>query len=113
MPFPNGYVELLEKLSVAFTAYKVRTGHAPLLVGGAATAIMTTGSFMSGDFDIIAPDDESFGLAMEENGFIGEDRVGHMPKGFYHPEHPEYGFEQVSGQPRSKGARIGGVWCIR
>jgi hypothetical protein len=36
---------------------------------------------------------------MEENGFIGEDRVGYMPKGFYHPEHPEYGFEQVSGQP--------------
>jgi hypothetical protein len=60
MAFPEGYVELLEKLAAAFTSYGDRTGNFPLLVGGAATAIMTTGSFMSGDFDIIAPDDAVF-----------------------------------------------------
>lgn len=99
MSFPAGYVELLEKLAVAFSAYRDRAGHPPLLVGGAATAIMTVGLFMSGDFDIIAPDDEAFLDAMVGNGFLKEDRAGQMPKGFYHPEHPEYGFELVTGPP--------------
>lgn len=97
MPFPPGYVELLEKLAVAFSTYRDRTGYPPLLVGGAATAIMTVGLFMSGDFDIIAPDDQALSDAMVTNGFLVENRIGEMPKGFYHPQHPEYGFELVAG----------------
>lgn len=109
MSFTPGYVELLEKLAVAFSAYRDRTGHLPLPVGGAATAIMTVGLFMSGDLDIIAPNNEAFLEAMAESGFSKEDRIGQMPKGFYHPEHPEYGLELVSGPPfdgRSDPSRL-------
>jgi hypothetical protein len=99
MPFPAGYVELLEALAEAFTYYRQRTGVSPLLVGGAAAAIMTAGAFMSGDFDIIAEDDIAFAEALEQAGFVIDRRPGRLRGGFYHPDFPEYGVEQVSGPP--------------
>ena len=65
--------------------------------GGAATAIYTAGQFASADFDVVAGQDEVFNAAMAEHGFVREDRVGHLLFGFYHSEHPGYGFQQVSG----------------
>jgi hypothetical protein len=44
MSFPAGYIELLEGLAVSLTTYENETGFAPLLVGGAAAAIMTAGA---------------------------------------------------------------------
>lgn len=99
MPFPAGYVELLEALAEAFTYYRQRTGVSPLLVGGAAAAIMTAGAFMSGDFDIIAEDDAALAEALEQAGFVIDGRPGRLRGGFYHPDFPEYGVEQVSGPP--------------
>lgn len=97
MAFPTDYVPLLEILAEAFTRYEAETGVAPVLVGGAATAILTVGAFMSGDFDIVAGNDEAFARAMASAGFKSEERLGRLLGGFYHPDYPEYGIELVSG----------------
>lgn len=97
MAFPTDYVSLLERLAEAFTRYEAETGIAPMLVGGAATAILTAGAFMSGDFDIVAGNDEAFARAMEAAGFQIDARTGKLLGGFYHPAFPEYGVELVSG----------------
>ena len=52
---------------------------------------------MSGDFDIIAENDDAFADAMTKCGFVADERVGRLRGGFYHPDHPEYGIELVSG----------------
>ena len=67
-----------------------------MLVGGAATALYTDGEFLSWDFDIVAGMDEEFTLAMLPHGFQREDRSGHLLVGFYHPDHPGYGVQQVT-----------------
>ena len=97
MPLPVDYVELLEVLAAAFSLYTKKSGATAVLVGGAATAIVTAGSFMSGDFDVVASDDDAFHDAMLATGFVPEDRVGHLSRGFYNPDFPAYGVELVSG----------------
>lgn len=97
MAFPIDYVAMLGALAVAFTRYESETGIPPLLVGGAATAILTAGAFMSGDFDIIAGNDEAFARAMDSAGFKLDGRPARLLGGYYHPEFPEYGVELVSG----------------
>jgi hypothetical protein len=97
MPLPVDYIELLEILAIAFSRYRERSGASAVLVGGAATAIVTAGSFMSGDFDVVAADDTAFDDAMLATGFLPEDRLGHLLRGFYHPGYPAYGVELVSG----------------
>lgn len=52
---------------------------------------------MSGDFDVVAADADQFNAAMLAQGFQREDRGGRLLRGFYHPDHPRYGFEMVSG----------------
>jgi hypothetical protein len=68
-----------------------------VLVGGAATAIYTAGAFPSGDFDIVAADDAAFAECMLAHGFRREDKPRYLLGGFYHPEYPAYGVQQVSG----------------
>jgi hypothetical protein len=97
MALPAEYLVLLERLAEAFGAYEAATGSLPVLVGGAAAAIQTGGEFMSADFDIVAADDAAFERAMEAAGFVAEDRKGRLLRGFYHPDFPAYGVEQVSG----------------
>jgi hypothetical protein len=98
MPLNEDYLAALETLAVACDRYRVATGGEAVLVGGAATAILTDGAFMSGDFDLVAPADHAFETAMLEAGFLKEHRPGFVLRGFYHPDHPDYGFEPVSGQ---------------
>ena len=97
MPLPPDYLNALELLGRAFELYRDRTGTAAVLVGGAAAAIYTAGQFPSGDFDVVAPMDAAFEAAMVAQGFQREDCPGHRLGGFYHPDCPAYGFQQVSG----------------
>ncbi len=87
----------LMPLSRVFEAYAKITGHSPVLVGGAATAIYTAGMFPSGDFDVVAASDNTFNNAMLDQGFIRENRAGKLQIGFYHPSHPNFGYQQVTG----------------
>lgn len=97
MPLPDDYIDALCTLGRAATRYRVETGGEMVLVGGGATAILTAGSFYSADFDLVAMVDDAFERAMLAEGFRPEDRQGHLLIGYYHPDHPAYGFQQVSG----------------
>lgn len=48
----------------ALTAYEAATGYCAVLVGGAAVVLHTQGAFMSGDFDVHAPNEVSSDLAL-------------------------------------------------
>jgi hypothetical protein len=98
MALPEGYLTVLERLGRVFGAYHQHTGDRAVLVGGAATVIYTAGTFLSADFDIVASASDAFDVALIAEGFRREERTGHLMVGFYHPDHPEYGFQQVSGQ---------------
>ncbi len=68
-----------------------------VLVGGAAAAIHTDGAFMSADFDVVASNDAAFVQAMAAAGFVDDDKALHGQGGWYHPAHPQFAVEQVSG----------------
>lgn len=97
MTLPADYIDLLSELARAFAAYEAETGVWPVLVGGAAAAIQTAGEFMSGDFDVVAGNDEAFAHAMLSSGFTVDERIGRIAGGYYHPAYPRYGVELVSG----------------
>jgi len=97
MPLPDDYMAALEQLAAVFSEYHEVTGWTAVLVGGAAAAIYTDGQFPSGDFDIVAAGTDALDKLMVKHGFIPEDRQGYLHVGFYHPRHPGYGFQHVSG----------------
>ncbi|AQS85348.1 MAG: hypothetical protein ABF876_01110 [Acetobacter aceti] len=97
MSIPISFLDALSELAGVFGIYKQETGHDAVLVGGAATVLYTAGVFSSGDFDFIVIDDALFEKAMLRSGFIKEDRQGRLRMGYYHPMHPQYGFQAVSG----------------
>lgn len=94
---PASFLEALAELAGAFRLYRETVGHDAVLVGGAATVLYTAGAFSSGDFDFVVIDDQVFGNVMAKCGFIKETRSGRLHIGYYHPQHPEYGFQAVSG----------------
>lgn len=98
MALPEPYLQILEMLAAACTAYEKATGLSPVLVGGGAVAIQTQGAFMSGDFDLFAPNDEVLDCCLRAVGFVAEERLGRLRGGYYHPEFPAYGIEAISGQ---------------
>ena len=97
MSLPEEYVAALGELGAAFAAYRAETGHEAVLVGGAAAAIHAKGAFMSADFDVVAICDDAFARAMETAGFVADRHTGHGLLGWYHPDFPQFGVEQVSG----------------
>jgi len=52
---------------------------------------------MSADFDVVAGDDIAFGKAMAAAGFVDDEKAMHGQGGWYHPAHPQFAVEQVSG----------------
>lgn len=46
---------------------------------------------MSGDLDIVAPNDELLTEALLSAGFLLDERIGRLGGGFYHPRYSEYG----------------------
>lgn len=96
MSLPPEYLAALDPLAVAFSAYESATANSAILVGGAAAAIHTDGAFMSADFDVVAGNDAAFESAMAAAGFVDDDKAVHG-RGWYHPDHPQFEVEQVSG----------------
>ncbi len=97
MALPPDYLAALGPLADAFAAYESATGSVAILVGGAAAAIHTDGAFMSADFDVVAPYDRAFAEAMATAGFVDDEKAVHGLGGWYHPDHPQFAVEQVSG----------------
>ncbi|CAM4207728.1 Nucleotidyltransferase family protein [Novosphingobium lubricantis] len=97
MSLPSEYLAALAPLADAFSAYEKATGRLAVLVGGAAAAIHTDGAFMSADFDVVAGNDTAFDQAMAAAGFVDDEKALHGQGGWYHPAHPQFAVEQVSG----------------
>jgi len=97
MALPEKFLVLLSKLSRACAHYEELTGRHAVIVGGAAAAIYTAGDISTGDIDVIAGNDTAFARALQEEGFVTERRQARLLGGYYHPDLPAYGVEQVSG----------------
>lgn len=97
MSLPPEYLAALAPLADAFSKFEKATGRLAVLVGGAAAAIHTDGAFMSADFDVVAGDDAAFDKAMTAAGFVDDEKAVHGQGGWYHPAHPQFAVEQVSG----------------
>jgi hypothetical protein len=73
------YMSALRLLGRVCEEYRRRTdGDRAWLVGGASVVIFTDGFFHSGDFELVAADEQLFEEIILEFGFIKDDRVGHL-----------------------------------
>ncbi len=91
------YVAALLALGRVCEAYRQRVGANAYLVGGAAVAIFTDGTFHSADFDLVVAADDAFHEILLAHGFVPEDRQGKLRVGYYHPDHPQFGWQLVTG----------------
>jgi hypothetical protein len=91
------YVSALVALGRVCKEYRTRTGGPAYLVGGAAVAIFTQGTFHSADFDLVVAFEDAFHKILLDHGFIPEDRGGKLLVGYYHPDHPQFGWQLVTG----------------
>jgi hypothetical protein len=80
------YLEALCLLSRAFDLAEKRGAPRPIVVGGSAVEFYTGGEITSGDFDLVAVDEDIIGEALLDVGFRREDRRGVQLGGFYHPD---------------------------
>lgn len=82
------FLAALDLLARASTIM-VAAGHAaPILVGGAVVEFDTLGAVTTGDFDVVAADQEALDSALRAVGFRREDRAGRRLGGWYHAALP-------------------------
>ena len=106
--FLPAFVAALRLLSDAEEEVAAASQPRPVLVGGAAVELWTTGRYLSGDLDLLTPDTSAIEAALLARGFRREDRQGWLRRGLYHPELC-FGIEFVSGQlfdGRADAARL-------
>ena len=95
--FTPEFVEALRLIGSAMEDLRAAGLQCPVLVGGAALQLWTTGRYVSGDFDLVGVDPTPMESALIARGFRREDRPGHLLRGLYHPE-LDLGVEFVSGR---------------
>lgn len=95
--FTPEFVEALRLLGSAMEEVTAAGQQCPVLVGGAALELWTTGRYVSGDFDLVGVDPRPMEEALIKRGFRREDRRGHLRRGLYHPT-LDIGVEFVSGR---------------
>lgn len=84
-PYRVAFVEALTKLGEVCALMKARQQPLPVLVGGAVVEFDTGSAIASGDFDLVAEDEDATAAALLAVGFRREDRQGRLLRGFYHP----------------------------
>lgn len=95
--FTPEFVEALRLIGSAMEEVRAANLQCPVLVGGAALQLWTTGRYVSGDFDLVGVDPTPMETALVARGFRREDRSGHLMRGLYHPT-LDLGVEFVSGR---------------
>ena len=68
---------------------------APVLVGGGAVELYTSGAVATGDFDISTPAQGAFEAALRQGGFLRPTGPGRATRGWIHPD-LQLGFEVVT-----------------
>jgi hypothetical protein len=69
-------IEALRLLGSAMEEVTAANQQCPILVGGAALQLWTTGRYVSGDFDLVGVDPKPMEEALIKRGFRREDRRG-------------------------------------
>ncbi len=98
MSLPDYYIRALDRLGQVCEAYRQASGgdHA-WLVGGASVVILTDGKFQSGDFDLVVENEDLFRDILLKHGFRDERGQGKLHMGYMHPDHPDLGWQLVTG----------------
>lgn len=91
------YIAAALALGQVCEEYRKTVGSPAYLVGGAAVAIHTQGTFHSADFDLIVGAEAKFVEILLRHGFVKETGQGKFLNGYYHPAHPQFSWELVSG----------------
>lgn len=86
MAFRPEYADALALLGQAFQALRRQGLSVPVLVGGGAVEYYSAGAIMSGDFDVVAANEDAFEGALQALGFLRENRAGRLQRGYYHPD---------------------------
>jgi hypothetical protein len=89
--------DYIAALGRACEEYRATVGTPAYLVGGAAVAIWTAGAFHSADFDLVVAAEDAFHQILLSHGFKPENRQGNLKVGYYHPDHPRFGWQLVTG----------------
>jgi hypothetical protein len=81
--FTPEFVEALRLLGSAMEEVTAAGQQCPVLVGGAALELWTTGRYVSGDFDLVGVDPRPMEEALIKRGFRREDRRGHLSRSLH------------------------------
>ena len=76
--FTPEFVEALSLLGSAMEEVTAASQQCPVLVGGAALQLWTSGRYVSGDFDLVGVDPKPMEEALIRRGFRREDRRGRL-----------------------------------
>jgi hypothetical protein len=104
--FRPEFEQALRLIGEAFSDFKAQGKSPPIIVGGAAVEFYTGSTIMTGDFDLVSPDQPAIEAALQKVGFRREDRMGHAMRGLYHPD-LNMGAEVVSSRLLDGAADIG------
>lgn len=105
-------VGALELLSEAFSAVEECGHRRPVLVGGAVAEIVTLGEFISGDLDVVTPQQELFERELEKLGFERSVGPGAFSRGFQHKQF-DVGVEVVGSALLDGRASYDRVYLLR
>jgi hypothetical protein len=92
------FVAALQLFTRVSEAMHARGLQRPILVGGAAAELWSTGAVTTGDFDICTTRQPELEEEMQRLGFVRPSGAGSMLKGWVHPE-LRLGFEVVAEVP--------------
>ncbi len=76
-------MEALRLISSAMEELRAANLQCPVVAGGAAMQLWTTGRYLPGDFDLVGVDPTPMETTLITRGFRREDRPGHLTRGLY------------------------------
>lgn len=92
-PYRPAFTAALEIFAAVSQHMDAQGIRPPILVGGAAAELYSSGAIATGDFDIVTRQD-AFEAALQAHGFIRPSGPGMMTRGWIHPD-LQLGFEFV------------------
>ncbi|MEW9855859.1 hypothetical protein [Novosphingobium sp. M1R2S20] len=106
------FVAALQLFARVSEAMHARGFQRPILVGGAAAELWSTGAVNTGDFDICTTRQPELEEEMQRLGFVRPSGAGAMLKGWIHPE-LRLGFEVVAEVPMDGNVDAAHIRLVR
>ncbi|MGQ0677506.1 MAG: hypothetical protein ACT4N4_15660 [Rhodospirillales bacterium] len=96
MPLRSTFKKALALVAAAVDLMTKRGLEPPVLVGGAAVELYTSGAVFTGDFDFVTPHQRELEAAFQEYGFERIHEPGYLTRGLIHRK-LGFGVQVVSG----------------